>query len=119
MGVFTEVSRFFQQVESPTVARQFRLVVQDYGDKQKDLEPLLRKAMSEADKAPGVEMKEVKVSGHTAPSRRPTARAESTTLITVIVLPSRLVLAQGANVDREPALKLLGRVDFARIAATK
>jgi hypothetical protein len=36
-----------------------------------------------------------------------------------VVLPSRLVLAQGANVDRDTALKLLGAVDFARIAATK
>jgi hypothetical protein len=119
MGVFTEVSRFFQQVESPSVTRQFRLVVQDYGDKQKDLEPLLRKAMSEADKAPGVEMKEVKVSGHTAFAATDRTGPNPTTLITVILLPSRLVLAQGANVDREAALKLLGRVDFGRIAATK
>ena len=119
MGVFTEVSRFFQQIESPTVTRQFRLVVQDYGDKQKDLEPLLRKAMSEADKAPGVEMKEVKVSGHTAFAATDRTGPTPTTLVTVIVLPSRLVLAQGANVERDGALKLLGRVDFARIAATK
>jgi hypothetical protein len=42
-----------------------------------------------------------------------------TTLVTVIVLPSRLVLAQGANVDRDAALKLLSHVDFPRIAATK
>jgi hypothetical protein len=35
------------------------------------------------------------------------------------VLPSRLVLAQGANVDREEALKLLSRVDFPLVAATK
>jgi hypothetical protein len=119
MGTFTEVSRFFQQIESPTVTRQFRLVVQDYGDKQKDLEPLLRKAMSEADKAPGVEMKEVKVSGHTAFAATDRSGGNPTTLITVIVLPSRLVLAQGANVERDAAVKLLGRVDFARIASTK
>ena len=36
-----------------------------------------------------------------------------TTLVTVVVLPSRLVLAQGANVDRDAALKLLAYVDFA------
>jgi hypothetical protein len=119
MGTFTEVSRFFQKVESPTVTRQFRLVVQDYGDKQKDLEPLLRKAMSEADKAPGVEMKEVKVAGHTAFAATDKSGPNPTTLVTVIVLPSRLVLAQGANVDRDAALKLLGSVDFATIAATK
>jgi hypothetical protein len=39
--------------------------------------------------------------------------------VTVVVLPSRLVLAQGANVDREAALKLLANVDFARVASTK
>jgi len=119
MGVFTEVSRFFQQIESQNVTRQFRLVVQDYGDKQKDLEPLLRKAMSEADKAPGVEMKEVKVSGHTAFAATDKTGPNPTTLVTVIVLPSRLVLAQGANVDRETALKLLGKVDYVTVAATK
>jgi hypothetical protein len=119
MGVFTEVSRFFQQIESQNVTRQFRLVVQDYGDKQKDLEPLLRKAMSEADKAPSVEMKEVKVAGHTAFAATDKSGPNPTTLVTVIVLPSRLVLAQGANVDRDAALKLLGRVDFATVAATK
>jgi hypothetical protein len=119
MGVFTEVSRFFQQIESPTVTRQFRLVVQDYGDKQKDLEPLLRKAMSEADQAPGVEMREVKVAGHTAFAATDRTGPNPTTLVTVIVLPSRLVLAQGANVDRDAAIKLLGRVDFATVAATK
>jgi hypothetical protein len=39
--------------------------------------------------------------------------------VTVIVLPSRLVLAQGANVDREAAVKLLGYVDFAAVAAAR
>src|SRR6266542_3692135 len=43
MGVFTEVSRFFQRIESSTMARQYRLVVQDYG-KEKNLEPEIRKA---------------------------------------------------------------------------
>ena len=51
MGVFTEVSRFFQRIESPTVARQFRLVVQDYG-RDKNLEPELRKAVAESAKVP-------------------------------------------------------------------
>ena len=119
MGTFTEVSRFYQQIESPTITRQFRLVVQDYGDKQKDLEPLLRKAMVEADKAPGVEMKEIKVSGHTAFAATDRSQGNPTTLITVIVLPSRLVLAQGANVERDAAVKLLGKVDFATVASTK
>ena len=34
MGVFTQVARFFQRIESPTVTRQFQLVVQDYGKEQ-------------------------------------------------------------------------------------
>ncbi len=42
-----------------------------------------------------------------------------TTLVTVVVLPSRLVLAQGANVDRDEAVKLLGCVDFAAVAAAR
>src|SRR5262249_46597863 len=47
MGVFTEVSRFYQKIESSTVARQFRLVVQDYG-KDKDLEASIRSAVAES-----------------------------------------------------------------------
>jgi hypothetical protein len=118
MGVFTEVSRFFQQIESPTVTRQFRLVVQDYG-KEKNLEPEIRKAIAEAAKAPSVEAKEVKVAGLPAFAATDRSGPNPTTLVTVVVLPSRLVLAQGANVDREAALKLLAAVDFARVAATK
>jgi hypothetical protein len=64
-------------------------------------------------------MKEVKVSGHTAFAATDKTGPNPTTLVTVIVLPSRLVLAQGANVDRETALKLLGKVDYATVAATK
>ena len=37
--------------------------------------------------------------------------------MTVIVLPGRIVLGQGSNVDRGDAVKLLERVDFAKIAA--
>lgn len=118
MGVFTEVSRFFQRIESPTVARQFRLVVQDYG-KEKNLEPELRRAVAESAKIPSVQAREVKVAGLTAFAVTDRSGPNPTTLVTVIVLPSRLVLAQGANVDREEALKLLARVDFPRVAATK
>ncbi len=118
MGVFTEVSRFFQRIESPTVVRQFRLVVQDYG-KEKNLEPELRKAVAESAKIPSVQAREVKVAGHTALAVTDRSGPNPTTLVTVIVLPSRLVLAQGANVDREEALKLLSRVDFPVVAATK
>jgi hypothetical protein len=118
MGVFTEVSRFYQKIESPTVARQFRLVVQDYG-KDKDLEGSIRKAVAESAKVPSVEAKEVKVAGLQAFAVTDRQGGNPTTLVTVVVLPSRLVLAQGANIDRDEALKLLGHVDFPRIAATK
>lgn len=118
MGVFTEVSRFFQRIESPTVTRQFRLVVQDYG-KDKSLEPEIRKAVGEAAKAPSVEARDVKVAGLPAFAVTDRSGPNPTTLVTVIVLPSRLVLAQGANIDRDAALKLLSYVDFPRTAAAK
>jgi hypothetical protein len=118
MGVFTEVSRFYQKIESPTVTRQFRLVVQDYG-KDKDLEASIRQAVAESAKAPSVEAKEVKVAGLDAFAVTDRSGGNPTTLVTVVVLPSRLVLAQGANVDRDEALKLLGKVDFPTIAATR
>ena len=118
MGVFTEVSRFFQRIESPTVTRQFRLVVQDYG-KDRKLEPEIRKAVAEAAKAPSVETKEVKVAGLTAFAATDRSGPNPTTLVTVIVLPSRLVLAQGANLERDAALKLMEAVDFPRVASTK
>jgi hypothetical protein len=118
MGIFTEVSRFFQRIESPTVTRQFRLVVQDYG-KEKSLEPEIRKAVAEAAKAPSVEARDVKIAGLNAFAVTDRSSGNPTTLITVVVLPSRLVLAQGANVDRDAALKLLSAVDFPKVAAAK
>jgi len=118
MGVFTQVARFFQRIESPTVTRQFQLVVQDYG-KDKNLEAEIRKAMTEAGTHPGVEARDVLIGGLKAFAVTDRSSGQPTTLITVIVLPSRLVLAQGANVDRDTALKLLSHVDFPRIAAAK
>jgi hypothetical protein len=118
MGVFTQVARFFQRIESPTVTRQFQLVVQDYG-KDKDLEAQIRKAMSEASNHPGVEVREAMLAGRKAFAVTDRSSGNPTTLVTVIVLPSRLVLAQGANVDRDAAIKLLGYVDFAKVAAAK
>ena len=118
MGIFTEVSRFFQRIESPTVTRQFRLVVQDYG-KEKDVETDLKKAMAEAATHQGVEVRDVILAGRKAFAVTDHTGVNPTTLVTVVVLPSRLVLAQGANVDRDAALKLLTYVDLSRIAATK
>ncbi len=118
MGVFTQVARFFQRIESPTVTRQFQLVVQDYG-KEKNVEADLKKAVAEAATHQGVEVRDAVLSGHKAFAVTDRTGINPTTLVTVIVLPARLVLAQGANVDRDAALKLLTYVDFARVAAAK
>ena len=114
IGVYTEVSRFFQRIESPTSVKQFRLVVQDYGS-GKDLESAIRKAVNEASRAPNVETREVKVAGYTAFAVTDRSGPNPTTLVTVVASPSRLVLAQGANVERDEALKLLGKVDFPKV----
>jgi hypothetical protein len=118
MGLYTEVSRFFQRIESPTSVKQFRLVVQDYGS-GKDLAGAIRKAVAEAARAPSVEAKEVKVAGLTAFAVTDRSGPNPTTLVTVLASPARLVLAQGANVDRDEALKLLGHVDFVRVVNAK
>jgi hypothetical protein len=118
MGIFTEVSRFYQRIESPTVTRQFQLVVQDYG-RDKNLEPEIKRAVAESGKSPSVEAREVAIKGLKAFAVTDRSSGHPTTLVTVLVLPSRLVLAQGANVDRDAALKLLGYVDFAAVAAAR
>jgi hypothetical protein len=118
MGVYTEVSRFFQRIESSTNVKQFRLVVQDYGA-GKDLAGAIRKAVTEASRASKVEAKEVKLSGLTAYAVTDRSGPNPTTLVTVLASPSRLVLAQGANVEREEALKLLGKVDFQKVIDAK
>jgi hypothetical protein len=117
MGIYTEVSRFFQRIESPTSVKQFRLVVQDYAGK--NVVEAIEKAVAEASRAPKVEARQIKVAGFSAFAVTDRSGVNPTTLVTVIVSPSRLVLAQGANVEREEALKLLNRVDVARIAAAK
>lgn len=118
MGVFTQVARFFQRIEGPTVTRQFQLVVQDYG-KEKNLEEAIRKAMAEASTHPGVEAREVMIAGLKGFAVTDRSTGNPTTLVTVIVLPYRLVLGEGANVDRDAAIKLLSHVDFAKVAAAK
>ncbi len=100
------------------MTRQFQLVVQDYG-KDKDLAPVIKKAVAEAATHPNVEARDVMIAGYEAFAVTDRSTGNPTTLITVVVLPSRLVLAQGANVDRDAALKLLSHVDFKQIAATR
>jgi hypothetical protein len=118
MGVYTEVSRFFQRIESPTSVRQFRLVVQDYGA-GKDLTGAIRKAVAEAGKAKGVETREAQVAGLTAFAVTDRSAGNPTTLVTVLASPSRLVLGQGANVEAPEALKLVGFVDFQKVINAK
>ena len=118
MGVFTQVSRFYQRIEGPTVTRQFQFVVQDYG-KDKNLEAEIKKAVAEAAKNPSVETRDVAIKGRKGFAVTDRSGGNPTTLVTVIVLPSRLVLAQGANVDRDTAIKLLGYVDFDTVAAAR
>jgi hypothetical protein len=118
MGTFTEVSRFFQRIESETSVKQFRLVVQDYGA-GKDLEGAIRKAVDLASRAPNVDARELKIAGLPAFAVTDRSSANPTTLVTVIATPARLVLAQGANVDQDEALKLLGKVDFQKIIDAK
>jgi hypothetical protein len=118
MGAYTEVSRFFQRIESTTSVKQFRLVVQDYGP-GKDLGGALRKAVDEASRASNVEAKDVKVSGFSGFAVTDRSGPNPTTLVTIIASPARLVLAQGANVERDEALKLLARVDFQKVVDAK
>ena len=118
MGVYTEVSRFFQRIESPTSVRQFRVVVQDYGA-GKDVTGPIRKAVAEASKAAGVETREVRVSGLPAFAVTDRSGGNPTTLVTVIAAPHRLVLGQGANVEAADALKLVGYVDFQKVINAK
>jgi len=117
MGQYVEVSRFFQRIESATSTKQFRLAIQDYGT-GKDLVAALRKAFTEAKQA-GVEARELDVSGHKTFAVTDRSSGRPTTLVTVIVTPSRLVLGQGANVSGDEALALVKAVDFAKAVAVK
>jgi hypothetical protein len=117
MGPYVEVSRFFQRIESATSTKQFRLAIQDYGA-GKDLVAELRKAFTEAKQA-GVETRELEVSGHKTFLVTDRSSGRPTTLVTVIVTPSRLVLGQGANVAGDEALALVKAVDFAKVVAVK
>ena len=118
MGKYTEVSRFFQRIENPNSTKQFRLAVQDYGAGS-DLQAAIRKAFTEASRAGEVEAREVQISGSKAFVVTDRSSGRPTTLVTVIVTPSRLVLGQGANVAGEEAARLVGRVDLARIAGAR
>jgi hypothetical protein len=118
MGAYVEVSRFFQRIESSSSAKQFRLAVQDYGD-GKDVVPALRKAFTESGRTGGVDARETQISGHKVFVVTDRSSGRPTTLVTVIVTPSRLVLGQGANVAGGEAVELVKAVDFAKVLAAK
>ncbi len=118
MGAYVEVSRFFQRVESPSSTKQFRLAVQDYGS-GKDVVPALRKAFTQARQTAGVEARETEISGHKMFVVTDRSSGRPTTLVTVIVMPGRLVLGQGANVPGDEATRLIQAVDFAKVEAAR
>ncbi len=118
MGRYTEVARFFQKIEGPSSAKQFRVAVQDYGS-GKDLAQPIRKAFVEASGAPHVHARELELEGAKAFVVTDRSGQNPTTLVTVLVRPHRLVLGQGANVDAQEAIDLVRRVDFGKIAAAR
>ena len=117
IGKYVEVSRFFQKIESPTSAKQFRLVIQDYNDR--DAADSVRRAMSEAKKAQAVDAREIEIGGHKAYAVTDRGGPKPTTIVTVVVTPSRLVLGQGANVAGEEAIALVRQVDLEKVAAVR
>lgn len=117
MGHYTEVGRFFQKVESARSTKQFRLTAQDYGA-GKDLTAQLKNAFSEA-AASGVETRSLEIGGFKTFVVTDRSVGKPTTIVTVIISPSRLVLGQGANVAGDEALSLVRHVDLARVAAAK
>lgn len=118
MGAFVEVSRFFQKIESQTSTHQFRIKIQDYGS-GKDLVPALRKAYADAKQTGMVETRELELSGRKAFLVTDRSSGRPTTLVTVVAMPFRLVLGEGANVGPDEAIKLLGYVDFDKVVAVK
>jgi hypothetical protein len=115
MGPYVEVGRFFQRIESPTLARQFRVVIQDY--KGKDVTDSIRRAVAEAKKNSTVETREFEIGGRKGFAVTDRSGPRPTTIVTVIVMPSRLVLGQGANVGGEDAIVLIKNVDFGKVAS--
>jgi hypothetical protein len=117
IGKYIEIGRFFQRIESPTSTKQFRIAIQDY-EGGKDLMASLRTAVSEAKKA-GVETRELDISGRKTFVVTDRSQPRPTTLLTIVVTPSRLVLGQGSNVTGDEAIGLIKAVDLAKVAAIK
>ena len=118
MGIYTQVSRRYQRIESATVARSLVLVVQDYG-RGKDLTGAIRDATKEAGKASGFSSREQAIGGRPGFLVFHREGDKPVTVVTVIASPSRLVLAVADNIDETETLKLVSRVDFQKIADAK
>jgi hypothetical protein len=115
MGPYTQVSRRYQRIE-PSSAKVLVLLVQDYG-KNTNLLAALRDAWREAGKSPGIVSREREIAGRKALVVVNRTGANPVTIVTVVVTPSRLLLADGDNLEEEETIKLLDHVDFARVAA--
>jgi len=118
MGVYTQVSRRYQRIESATVARSLVLVVQDYG-RGKDLLGAIREATKEAGKTSGFTAREQSLGGRAAFVVFHREGEKPVTVVTVIASPARLVLAVADNIDEAETLKLVSKVDFQKIADAK
>jgi hypothetical protein len=115
MGVYTQVSRRYQRIESTMLARVLVLLVQDYG-KGKDLTAAIRDATREAGKTEGFSSRELSIGGRPGFLVFHREGTKPITVITVLATPSRLVLADAENIDEAEALKLISQVDFQKIA---
>jgi hypothetical protein len=118
MGVYTQVSRRYQRIESATFAKSLVLIVQDYG-RGKDLTASLRNAMREAGKVAGFTGKEQTLGGRPAFVVFHREGQKPVTVVTVMATPSRVILGLGDNIDEAETMKLLSHVDFQKIADAK
>jgi hypothetical protein len=118
MGIYTQVSRRYQQIQSATFAKSLVLIVQDYG-RGKDLTASLRNAMREAGKVPGFTAREDTIAARPAFVVFHREGEKPVTVVTVMATPSRVVLGLGDNIGEAETLKLLSQVDFQKVAGAK
>jgi hypothetical protein len=117
MGPYTQVSRRYQRIGSSS-AKVLVLLVQDYGNNT-NLFTALHDASREAGKSPGIESREREIAGRKTFVLVNRTGANPVTIVTVVVTPSRLLLAHGDNLEENEAIKLVEQVDFAKVAAAK
>lgn len=118
MGIYTQVSRRYQYIQSATFAKVIVLIVQDYG-RGKDLTARLRDATRDLGKVAGFSAREQSIGGRPAFVVFHREGEKPVTVVTVLAIPSRLVLAQGDNIDEAETVKLVSQVDFQKIADAK